>query len=96
MDTNTLRLQLIKELNIEGFSLEDQEHVIVELGENIMKQFIIDVYDSVPVEKRAEFSALINAGSRDALIEFLYPLVPDVELLLARSSQKIIAELKAA
>jgi len=92
---DNLHTQLAQALNIQNFSAEDQAEIFAQLGENILKQMIIDVSDKVPQAERERFRQLIKAGSFEDVVAFLEPIVTDLDFVIKEASQKTISEFKA-
>lgn len=93
---NTLHTELAQTLDIQNLPAEDQAEIFVRLGENIMKQVIIDINDRVPETIREEFHKLIETGSPEDVVQFLDPIIPDLDTVIQEASEKTIIEFKIA
>ena len=91
---NEFQTELVKTLGIEHLSQEEQEKVVVGIGENILRQVIVNVYDKVPETDRDEFHALIESGNVDDMRNFLEGKVDNVDDLIQGASKQVIEEFK--
>lgn len=91
---NESQLELVKELGIEHLSPEDQEKIIVGIGENILKQIIVNVYDKIDEAHRDEFHTLIESGDIDEMHAFLQDKITDVDAVIEDARAQIIGEFK--
>lgn len=87
---------LVKELGLEGESVDAQADAIAQMSENVLARLFLEIFKIVPEEKRAELSATLETGDYGKLRTFLSNFVPknDPDEFLKGVVQDEIAETK--
>jgi hypothetical protein len=93
MDTE-LRAHIISELCIERASPETQDATLNIIGELIMKELLLSVYETCSVETLKEIDERVEKGDMEELLVYIDEHIPESEELLKKASQKIIAQFK--
>jgi hypothetical protein len=94
MNNEQLQKEIIAELKLENLTQEEREHIVTTLGENIIQQAILDLYDMLPADAQAEFKNKAETSTLEELVELFSPHVGDVDEVIKQSSTKIISEFK--
>ncbi len=85
-----LAQEATKKLNIASLSIPVQEEIISRVGQNIIKRVSVEIFKTLPKDKRPEFEEFIGSGDVDGLYAFLKPLVPDLDAFIERETEKEI------
>jgi hypothetical protein len=79
-----LQVDLSKHLGIQDFPEADQQEIIMEVGQNIMKRVIVELLNLLSEEKKNTFVDVANTGSQTAVMEFLKESIPGVDELVSK------------
>ena len=82
MSNHIIRDILIKELGIESYPEEIQDEVVVKLGEVILKDLTIKIFEKLPLQKKEEFERISAMGDDERIQEFLEHNIPDMNALI--------------
>jgi hypothetical protein len=85
-----------EELHLGALPPEAREKVFSVIGEKVMKQIIIDVYQYVPEAQIKEIDAKVDAGDVEGLVVYLETHVPQSGVIIQESAKKVIADFKKA
>lgn len=86
---------LIKELGIEALPEDAQDEVLAALGEDILKQILLDIFDRVPASSQEKIKgALDGSVDIDTLLTELEAEVEHFDTTVEVASKKCVAEFK--
>lgn len=89
MDFTQLRNQLMSDFKLTDLPPENKEEFLLEISKTIQKQFLIDVYDILGVEKFEALQASANMGD-EFYTTTLKHLLPGYEEVFLASRMKIV------
>ncbi len=95
MNPQELKDQIIKELQIEHLTPEQQQRIISELSEIILQRITSLALAKVPESEMAQLDSLLEQGNQDTVSERLKQLVPDIEQIAQTVTQEAIEEFRA-
>ncbi len=85
-----LKEEIITKIHIEHLPEQQQDEVIVRIGELIMKRLLLDVADALSMEDLEELKSLAGDKKTEELFTFLNKHVPNLDELTASASKNII------
>jgi hypothetical protein len=83
-----MQVDFATELGIGNLAPNEQEQIIVEVGQNIMKRIIVELMNLLPEDRKDEFVALSDSGDENQMMEFIAGAIPGVDEIL----KKIVRE----
>jgi hypothetical protein len=86
--------KITKELDINDIPKEEQENIIVGLGENVLKRLVIKIFDEVPKENHEELKTILNSGDMDTAYKFLNEKISNFDDLVSKNIKDTVAEFK--
>lgn len=90
-----LRQQVVTSLGIDILDQEQQDAVLADVGEMIVKQIVLDGYDKLPEAARPAFTNAAQTGNLAAMIEVLEEHLGDPTELVKLAAQDVIASMAA-
>ncbi len=94
---DALHAIIVEKLGLEGFSEEEQEQVIEQLGEIIVKRLLLAAIDRIPLEHQEEFNRLSeeDGGVTSAEVSaFIATHIPDWDSVMSQVMTETIEEFK--
>ena len=91
-----IRALLEKELRLEELPTEIRDQAVNSIGEQILKQIIIDVYQYVPEAQIKELDAKVDADDVEGLIAYIEANIPQASVLMENAAKKVVADFKKA
>lgn len=88
MDFTTLYNQLVEDFELKDLSPEDREEILIEIGDTIQKQFLLDVYEMLGKEKFEALKHSSNMGE-EFYATTLKHLVPGYETIFQNAREKV-------
>jgi hypothetical protein len=86
-----LRQQVISELGLEILDRDQQDAVLSDVGELIIRQLILDTYDALPENAQTLFKQKSEAGDIAGVIAVIEANVPNPETLLQAAVKNVTA-----
>jgi hypothetical protein len=93
MDTE-LRTYIITELGLDRVSESAQDQTIEMIGELIVKELLLSVYESCSTETIKALDDCVEKEDMDALLAYIDEHIPNSEELFMNASQKIVGAYK--
>ena len=90
---NELKQKIIARLGIEELDEQQQQSVLIDIGETILRETVLKLLDIVPAESKQELQDLMTQGDLDALEPFLDKQGIDYANLLQNASESVLADL---
>ena len=94
VDQKTLREEIIKGLNIEGFPGSKQDRFVEQVGVNILKHLVVATYDAIPEHTRGAFKKLTESNNPAQMQMFLEKNIPNLQSFISMEIQVCLNELK--
>lgn len=92
---NELKQKIITRLGIEELDEQQQESVLIDIGETILREIVLNLLEVIPTENKQELQDLLAQGDLDALEPFLAKLSIDYTNLVQNASESVLAEMAA-
>ena len=92
---NELKQKIIVRLGIEDLDEQQQESVLIDIGETILREIVLNLLDVVPAESKQELQDLLAQGDLDALEPFLGKHGVDYNNLVQNASESVLADISA-
>ncbi|MDI9408102.1 MAG: hypothetical protein QM523_02525 [Candidatus Pacebacteria bacterium] len=90
-----MQQNLAREIGIDSLDIETQQQIISEMGELIMREYMIDCYDACPSHLQNQFKNLIeNSDDPDEISSFVQRHIANADVILQKSSAKIVNSYK--
>ncbi len=92
---NELKQKIITRLGIEDLDEQQQESVLIDIGETILREIVISLLDVIPTEAKQELQDLLAQGDLDALEPFLDKHGVEHNNLVQNASESVLADMSA-
>jgi hypothetical protein len=90
-----LRQQVISELGLEILDRDQQDAVLSDVGELILRQLMLETYDALPENVKPSFKEKGEQGDLEGVMAIIDSNIPNPETLVQKASQKIITGWKS-
>lgn len=94
MNSNNTNSDLINELGIADISKDLQSEIITKLGENALKNAMLEVVDKLTEKNLEEFEEISKSGDMDKIRYFLQKNIPGFDSIVNDEVKKVIADFK--
>lgn len=88
--------KIMDALNMEGFSVEEQEELLLDLNELVFKGTMVRLIERMDDETRIAFNELMDSDASEEEVEaFLHAHVPDADAAVQETIQDISSDILA-
>lgn len=94
MEPDELKKLIIKELAIEDLSSEEQDELLIGIGENIITRTTLAILKSLSIEDQVEFEKIVSEGDYMAGYNFASSKIENFQDFIKKEALEEIMEMK--